>query len=418
MLEHMIAAGAPRVGVFHPGTQHSLQAALAFQEGGQLAWHATSVFYDPARWPYRIERYLPPPFKARVGREFRRRFNPDLNAANVRHFGLEEWFESLARRMRLRRLAARLNHVGNARFARRVIELAGREPADVLWGYNGSSREVFRWARGKGIRCVLDQTTIHPRSFNRIMADAHKDFPDYFCAGGSVRDDDFIAQQDEEMALADVVVCGSAYCAETMRENGCAPQKIRILPYGFDDRLFPDDPPRRAPLAGRAVNFLFVGTVAPGKGIPYLLEAFARVPASDATLTLVGQLAIPAATLRRFAGRVRHIGQLPRTEVIEHFRAADCFIFPSLFEGGGIVLYEAAAAGLGIVQTRFCGDGVRGGANGVSLEQVTVENVLGAIRTILDDREMLARWQQASWHMRGERSWSVYRRAIRELIIP
>ena len=44
-----------RIGVFHPGTQHSWQTALAFQEAGMLGWYATSAFYDPARWPYRLE---------------------------------------------------------------------------------------------------------------------------------------------------------------------------------------------------------------------------------------------------------------------------------------------------------------------------------------------------------------------------
>jgi hypothetical protein len=62
-----------RVGVFHPGSQHSLETALAFQESGELAWHATSAYYDPARWPYRIERLVPASLAARLNREFCRR---------------------------------------------------------------------------------------------------------------------------------------------------------------------------------------------------------------------------------------------------------------------------------------------------------------------------------------------------------
>jgi len=203
-----------------------------------------------------------------------------------------------------------------------------------------------------------------------------------------------------------------------MRDNGCPPEKIQIVPYGYNENLFPDEPPPRAPLGGRPVNFLFVGTVEPRKGVAHLLEAFAQVPENEATLTVIGNPVVPGATLARFAGRVNQIGQLPRSEVIEHFRAADCFMFPSLFEGGGIVLYEAAAAGLGIVQSRFCGDGVRDGQNGMILESVTPDVVLDAVRKIIADREMLARWQAASWDMRHERSWSVYRQAIRELTTP
>lgn len=413
-----MAAGAPRVGVFHPGSQHSLQTAIAFQETGQLAWHATTVYYDSARWPYRIERFLPVSWAARLGREFRRRYDPALDPAKVRTFGCDEWAEIALRRLKWRALADRVNRVGNRRFGRRVAALIEREPVDAVWGFNTSACDVFRWAKARGVRCVLDQTIGHPRAMNRMFEDEYRVHPDYFVGPAAPFDEAAIALQDEEVALADVVVCGSEFCAETMRDNGCPPEKLRIVPYGYSDWLFPDEKPVRAPLAGRPVKFLFAGTVEPRKGVPYVLEAFARIPAADATLTLIGRLDIPASALARFAGRVTHIGQIPRGELIAHYRDADCFIFPSLFEGGGLVLYEAAAAGLGIIQSRFCGDGVRAGRNGVSLERVDATTVLDAVRRVVADRDMLARWQDASWVMRRERSWSIYRKAIREIAAP
>lgn len=407
-----------RVGVFHPGSQHSLQTALAFQESNELGWHATSAYYDPARWPYRIERLVPAALGARLNREFRRRFDPRINTANVRQFGLDEWIEIALRRLRLPALADRVNRIGNRRFARSVIRLIKREPVDAVWGFNTSAYDVFHWARPRGIRCILDQTIGHPRALNRVLEAEHALHPDYFSAPAALHDQAALDLQAKEVALADVVVCGSEFCAQTMRDNGCPPDKIRIVPYGYNESLFPDTPPQRAPLAGRPVNFLFVGTVEPRKGVAHLLEAFTQVPDSDATLTVIGNPVVPAATLARFTGRVHFISQLPRSEVVEHFRAADCFIFPSLFEGGGIVLYEAAAAGLGIVQSQFCGDGVRDGKNGLILDAVTPASILETVQRIVADREMLARWQTASWQMRQERSWSVYRAAIRDLAAP
>ena len=38
-----------QVAVFHPGTQHSRQTALALDRLGRLAWLATSLFDDPRR---------------------------------------------------------------------------------------------------------------------------------------------------------------------------------------------------------------------------------------------------------------------------------------------------------------------------------------------------------------------------------
>src|SRR5271154_2120420 len=104
-----------RIGVFHPGTQHSWQTALAFQEGMSLTWYATSAFYDPKRWPYRIEPFIPKRDRAQLHREFTRRYMPLLNLHYVRQFGWWEWLETAASRLKVPRLASSLNEIGNTR---------------------------------------------------------------------------------------------------------------------------------------------------------------------------------------------------------------------------------------------------------------------------------------------------------------
>lgn len=407
---------APRVGVFHPGTQHSWQTALAFQEGRELGWYATSVFYDAARWPYRIEKFLPERSAQTVHREFLRRFFPALDPQNIRQFGLWEWLETGASRLRAPWIASWANRRGNETFGKAVTRLLEREPVDVLWGYDTSSAEVFRWAKARGIRCVLDQTIGHCASMNHVMLAEQARHPDFFPKGYVPFSAAAIARQNEEVALADDIVVGSDFCAQTLIEHGCSPDKIHIVPYGFDETLFPLERPERKALNGRPINFLFVGMIYPRKGVAALLQAFERIPASKATLTLVGRLAIPEATFARFAPRVRQIGSVSRREVVKYFIEADCFIFPSLFEGGGIVLYEAAAAGLGIIQSRYCGDGVRDGRNGQILADVSVAEVEAALHAVIGAPERLSEWQEASWEMRTERTWQRYRQQIRALV--
>src|SRR5689334_521836 len=127
-----------RVGVFHPGTQHSWQTALAFQESRQLAWYATSIFYDPMRWPYRLERFLPKRLAGRLNREFRRRYLPALSPQLVRHLGHWEWSETISRRLGAHQFAGWANERGNVSFGHMVTRLAEREPVDVGWGYDSS----------------------------------------------------------------------------------------------------------------------------------------------------------------------------------------------------------------------------------------------------------------------------------------
>jgi len=228
-----------------------------------LAWYATSVFYDPTRWPYKLERCVPGNLSAQLSREFRRRHNPLLDLKKVRQFGWWEWSEVLMRRLGRQAISDACNRLGNRAFCRQVIRLIEREPVDLLWGFNSSCLEVFQWAKKRGIRCVLDQTIGHPAAQNQVMLREQERHPEFFVGSYSPLDDAWTVRQNEEAAEADLVVVGSDFCARTMVENGCAEEKIRVVHYGYDESLFPKQQPKRnGNGAGpRPVRFLFAGEV-------------------------------------------------------------------------------------------------------------------------------------------------------------
>jgi glycosyltransferase involved in cell wall biosynthesis len=404
-----------KVGVFHPGTQHSWQTALAFQEAGTLAWFATSIFYDPAQWPYKLERFTPEAVSRRLNLEFSRRHHPALNPNKVRHCGLWEWTETLLRRSGQFHWARLCNELGNRAFCRQIIRLVEREPVDVLWGFDTSSLEVFMWARKRGIYCVLDQTIGHPVAQNREMLREQERHPEFFERSYQPHSKDWIDRQNAEIENADLVLVGSDYCARTIVENGCPPEKIRIVPYGYDADSFAALVPKPALATQEPVRCLFVGEIGPRKGAAYLLQAFAELPPEQVQLTLVGRLAIPTSTFSSYQERVKHIPQVPRHEVLKYFREADCFVFPSLFEGSAMVLYEACGAELGIIATDRCGDGLRAGRNGLALSQLSVENLIAAIEQVVGSHELLKRWQQSSRACRSERTWQSYRNKVSRL---
>jgi glycosyltransferase involved in cell wall biosynthesis len=113
---------------------------------------------------------------------------------------------------------------------------------------------------------------------------------------------------------------------------------------------------------------------------------------------------------------VRHVPHVPRNEVVQYFVAADCFVFPSLFEGSAIVLREACSAALGIVQSANAGDGVQGTRNGIILEEVSVDHVRRAVEAVLADRQRLAAWQEASWDIGRQRTTVHYREIVRDKV--
>jgi len=399
--------GKPRIGVFHPGTQHSWQTALAFQEAGMLGWYATSVFYDPARWPYRVERLLPGGLRQRLNAEFRRRYTPVLDPARVRHLDPIEWFETAATRLGFLRMGRWLNIAGNKSFARAVAKLCEREPVDLLWGYDTAALELFEWAKPRGIRCVLDRTIAHPNHTTRMMTAAFQRHPEFFAAPYVGQSAALIERQDRELALADQVVVGSAMCARTLVAAGCAAEKIHVVPYGFDETLFPSAPPKRRPLGGRPLRFLFVGQIGVRKGVPDLLKAFAAIAPRHASLDLVGPRVVPNAALAPYEARVTLHPPVGRDAVAGFYAEADCFVFPSLSEGSAIVLAEAVGAGLGILQTVWGGEGADHGQSGLVIDDV--DQLPGALDQILGNPAVVEDWQAAAWARAPGRRWRDYR---------
>jgi glycosyltransferase involved in cell wall biosynthesis len=398
-----------KVGVFHVGTQHSWQTARAFQESGDLAWYATSIYYLPDRSPYRLARMLPGSWAGKAERLLHRRRTDLLDDRNVWPLGTwEEWLRILARRNNATRLDEWANRQNISSTSLKVAGRLRRPEVDVLWSYNTMAEEVFQVARRRGIATVLDQTIGHPAAMNRVMEHERTANPGCFISGFRRFSREQIERQDREVRLADVVVAGSDFCLETLVENGCPREKIILLPYGFDRSMVGGGAPRHVASKPGPIRFLFVGTLEPRKGVHYLLEAFRRVSPAQATLTLVGKQGIAPAELHDLPENIRHVPQVPRTEVGRFFREADCFILPSLFEGSAVVLYEALGAGLGIIQTPGAGIGAKHGENGLMIEPQSPEAIHQAVMQVVAQPQLIGQWSRRSLELAESYTWEQY----------
>jgi glycosyltransferase involved in cell wall biosynthesis len=403
------------VGVAHPTTQHSWETALAFQQAARLRWYATSYYYRPNRLPDRLIKQIPGRVGKALQREMRRRYHKELDDSLIRRELGTEALERLTRLYFSTEYADKILYRRLRNFGKRLIPLIKSEPVDALWGPMDCA-DAFDMAKRRGVLCVLDQPIGHLAALDEVMKHEYEKHPEFFSSGHLATMPSRLDLQHQTAELADLIVVGSQFAAQTMIDRGAAAEVVRVVPYGYSGTYFSNEMPIRPSPEGRPLEFLYVGGLSPRKGIAYLLKAFSQIDPAKARLTLVGPLLIPDATFQRYAGRVNYVGQVHRPEVAAYMRRADCFILPSLFEGSALVLYEAVAAGLGIICTKQCGFDLLSESNGVTLSELNVTALLAVIYDLVQNRERLVDWGKASWAMRDSCSWAPYRSAVARLI--
>ncbi|HSC91319.1 MAG TPA: glycosyltransferase family 4 protein [Gaiellaceae bacterium] len=184
-----------------------------------------------------------------------------------------------------------------------------------------------------------------------------------------------------------LVVCASSTLADAARELGA--RQVRVIPsgVGIPERVGEEDEP---PFV------LYAGRLSPEKGVTELVTAADGMPlvvAGDGPL----RDRVPGA-----------LGFLPRHDLEPLYERCAVVACPSYREGFGVACAEAMAHGKPVVASAVGGlrDLVVDGETGLLVPPGDVDALRGALRRLLDDRELRRRLGEAGRRRATERlSW-------------
>ncbi len=394
--------------MFHPGTQRGPYTARAYDQNGLLAWFATSIYYDP-KVGHRLLRLLPGGMRKTLEAELLRRHLPGLDPRKVRCSEFWEWLTVGAARVprlrgKMNDLIEHRNHV----LGRRVGRWIARD-VDVLYAVNSSALLAFREARRRGVLCMLDQTTPTLPIWREMVLGEQELAPPEWQPKGRLpyaRHDD---EEIEELELADLVLCGSEFCAESVRRVAKTRRPPQVVHYGVDvSRFAPVD--RTGARDGFTI--LMVGNLQPEKGVWYLLRAAASLKIPGLRVKLVGHKNVGDTALAPYAHFVTHIPHVPRITVHEQYRDADVYVLPTLFEGASNTIYEAMASGLPVVTTPNSGSVIRDGVEGFLVPIRDPEAIAARIQQLYNDRDLRLQMGLAGRERVLQFTWENYGRNL------
>ena len=370
------------------GAREHYAVPRALHSRGALAKLVTDFWCPPGSRYFRL---LPSSLK----HDLRGRYHSDLTNTDVEGLNFSALTFELISRVRgqsgWRQIMAR-----NRWFQRRVVaylsssrlSVVGYQP--IVFAYSYAALEILRHARKRGWRTVLGQIDPGPVE-EKIVAEEVAREPEL---GATWRPapQAYWDLWREECDLADRIVVNSKWSRTALIQGGVPSEKLSVIPLAYEqpaktkafERRYPDRFDEQRPL-----RVLFLGQINLRKGIARLLKAIRLLENQPIEFQLVGPVQISIPHDMQNNPRLRWFGPVSRSQVETFYRNADVLIFPTLSDGFGLTQLEAQAWSLPIIASRFCGDVVCDGKNGLVLSDSSAESIASVLRSCLHEPSRL-----------------------------
>lgn len=301
--------------------------------------------------------------------------------------------------------------------APKLIPLLLKENPDIIHahGYQVFTTDAaLTVSKIKKIPLVL---TLHgfPRGFDKLTHRA------YFNLIGK-----------ETLKRAKKIISVSRMVAHEFRVIGVPKEKIAIVPNGVDLEEYKQLPTgdlfrKRLDIKENEKVVLTVGRLEKIKGFQYLIKALPSIikEVGSTKLVIAGPDFNYGATLKKLTEETNvqdHVifyGPINGKEKFEAFSAANIVAVPSLYEGFGMLLLEAMAAGKPLVATNTgaAPEIIQNGKNGILANLGNVEDLAGKIIKLLSDDQLMYLISQESRKTVEAFDWEKVSEQIHKLYI-
>jgi glycosyltransferase involved in cell wall biosynthesis len=287
---------------------------------------------------------------------------------------------------------------------------------DCVVAYEGFALPAFEAVqRGTGVHKLLNYPVAHHRQRRQIREEELALEPDFastwpgFDDWGPGHED----RLDREIELADTVLLGSSFAADSFVAAGIPRSKLQVVPYGVDSALFlpPAEPVTQGD--GHAFKVIYAGQLTQRKGLSYLLRGYAAFRRADTELTLVGARVGGPEPLHAFEQLFVHVPHQTRQALAQRYRNAHVFVFPTLVEGMPLVVLEAMACGLPVIVTANGPAGiVRDGVDGFIVPQRSALAVTEKLELLYRNPELRISMGRNAAVRAREFSWQAYANGV------
>ena len=248
---------------------------------------------------------------------------------------------------------------------------------DAFIALSGAGLKTGRKVQRDGGIFICDRGSSHQRYQEQIVSEEYRRWG----VDLQVSDERDTIREEKIYEIADLITVPSGFALRSFVEMGIPAEKMRKIPYGVRlERFRPaGEPPKDH------FEVLFAGGVSLRKGVPYLLEAFAKLQHPSKRLRVAGAIRpdFEAVLSRLPRENVEFLGSVSQDKMVELMSTSHVMVLPSIEEGLALVQGQAMACGCPVLASVNTGS-----------EDLYTDGIEGFIVPIRDSAALVQRMQQ------------------------
>lgn len=289
-----------------------------------------------------------------------------------------------------------------------------RKEMDFIHVTEHAALATLKKAKDLKITTFYEQPSIHHSAFSKILQTQLTDYQDFNTksiillhnADSKRRN----IRRDEELSIADYVICNSSFSKKSLISAGINKDKIIVLPLGFPDTEL------TTPITKKNLQIIFLsaGNLSVGKGSHLLIESWKELKLSDTELWFVGKNNLPEKFMTQLPSSIKFFGNVPRQDLMNMFEKVNVLIHPTLADGFGMVISEAMSHGVPVIATTNCAgpDIIEHHISGLIIPANDKISLKKSIIWCLENPEKLNEMGEQALKKAKSYPWSEYRRRL------
>lgn len=267
---------------------------------------------------------------------------------------------------------------------KRLVDTA--DPASTIcYFWPNTPTELVVRAKDRGLLVVREMINTYRGTAKKILDEAYDRLG---LAPTHGITDESVELEKQELSLYDYIFASNKQVELSLAHAGVSSDRILPTSFGWSPT---GGGLNRKENSSEPLTVLFVGSACVRKGLPQLLEAWARSNISGELIIAGGieEAIKPIVDRYKNGYNVKIVGYISDVDVL--YRAADFFVFPTFEEGGPQVTYEAGGAGLPVITTPMgMGRLIKDGINGLVVNAGDVDALSNAITQLASSRDLRA----------------------------